>query len=278
MLTINDMSYPQEIKSPCTSKEFMKRILDFKVPSQKTALWTLGQNGYILKTSTGRILVIDPYLTDFCASGRTKEHQERSRFLPVFIEPEDLVFDDLFITHSHTDHADPFTLERLTLTPEQKFYASFQAAEIMSDSGIPRERITLLHPRQTLTLTDYKVTGTYAHPTDSSDLNHMGFLFDFDGAGTYLNSGDTAFSPLLNYLSEYKIDFMTICINGGYHNLSFYEAAELTARIKPVTAAPAHYDVMPHNFQPPGLFREALNKMAPEINYIQLPYGEPFLF
>ena len=43
-------------------------------------------------------------------------------------------------------------------------------------------------------LKDLRVTGTFALPTDDSDLNHMGFVFQYANGPKIYMTGDTDFS------------------------------------------------------------------------------------
>ena len=61
---------------------------------------------------------------------------------------------------------------------------------------------------------------------------------------------------------------MHVCINGGYRNLSHYQAAELVNQIKPSKVAPVHYDMMPHNLQPLQPFENSLKKISPDTELV----------
>jgi L-ascorbate metabolism protein UlaG (beta-lactamase superfamily) len=96
--------------------------------------------------------------------------------------------------------------------------APFQAIKVLEDSNIPKENITSDPAKRSSLLRESTIEGTFCLPTDSSDLNHLGFLITFPGDKTFYNTGDTAFVPLLEYMSSYHIDLMAVCINGGYMN------------------------------------------------------------
>ncbi|MCF7929164.1 MAG: MBL fold metallo-hydrolase [Spirochaetales bacterium] len=269
--------FPRKVEIRYESADFMEQIRNYAVPQGATAFWFIGQNGYIIKTEENKLIAIDPYLTDYCASGRSNALNEKSRILPVFIEPEDLKVDLVAITHSHCDHTDPFTWERYRFCDTTRFLAPFQAAGILQEAGIPESSITLMHPRQEWRSPWVSILGTFAEPTDTTDLNHLGYIFRFTSGKQYYNSGDTAKSELLSFAGEKRIDWMSICINGGYHNLSHWEAAEICAVIQPKVAIPAHYDLMAHNIQPPHMFRKSLSKNAPDVEYMEMEYQRPYL-
>jgi L-ascorbate 6-phosphate lactonase len=71
---------------------------------------------------------------------------------------------------------------------------------------------------------------------------------------------------------------MITCINGGYNNLSHFEAARLASQVKPRVAIPCHYDMFPDNAADPRQFRASLKLRAPEVGYQQLTHGTPWVF
>ena len=101
-----------------SSIDFMQSIIEYNVKKNSLAIWTLGQNGFILKSSDGTTICIDPYLSNYCAEAEKYQHFNirLDRQLPVFIYPEDLDVDIVLTTHSHDDHADPFTLSKITIS------------------------------------------------------------------------------------------------------------------------------------------------------------------
>lgn len=285
-----DINFPLPVVQSLTSKAFMAAIEAYQPAPGRTAIWHLGQNSWILKGArdpqsgtSGQILAVDPYLTDYCASQRTGKRVPKSRLLPVFIEPEDLRADIVLVTHSHADHADPFTLERLTIKNTAVFLGPWQALKTVSEAGIPKERQILMHPLQTQTVgldgrAGIEVTGTFAEPTDFTDLNHMGFVVKFPGGRVWYNSGDTAKTELLGHVKSFQPAMMSVCINGGYHNLSHWEAAEICALVQPEVAVPAHYDMMPHNLQSPAMFRKSLYEKARTVKYLKMDYYKAYEF
>jgi L-ascorbate 6-phosphate lactonase len=273
-----EIQFPRPVEQKLTSKAFMEAIEAHRPAAGKTAIWHLGQNSWILKGENGKILAVDPYLTDYCASKRTKAKMPKSRLLPVFIEPEDLRADVVLITHSHPDHADPYTLERLAIKESAVFLGPWQALKVVSEAGIPARQQVLMHPLQTETVAGVQVTGTFAEPTDFVDLNHMGFVVQYEGGRVWYNSGDTAKTALLEHVKAYRPAMMAVCINGGYHNLSHWEAAEICALVQPEVAVPAHYDMMPHNLQSPHMFRKSLFEKTKAVHYLRFEYYTAYEF
>lgn len=271
--------FPQPVELSKSSKEFKTEIASFQPETGKAALWFLGNTVFILKSSQGTLLCLDPYLSDFCASKRTGERTPKSRLLPIFLEPEDLDASVLLFTHSHCDHTDPLTLERLSKPEQRLFVAPFQAVPIIRAAGVPDYAINLIHPGQSITYRDLTITATFAEPTDELELNQVGYWVKMaDGPSIYF-TGDTAPSEKVGAGLKERPDVMCVCINGGYHNLSHWEAAELAARIQPVTAVPDHFDMMPHNIQPPHIFRKSLwENTKGQVNYCRMEYSRTYVF
>ncbi len=78
-----------------------QQIRDLKVVDGSVAVVWLGQAGYLLKTSAGTIVMIDPYLTDWAEAQWGYERQ-----LPPTVDPAVLQPDLLLISHWHEDHLD----------------------------------------------------------------------------------------------------------------------------------------------------------------------------
>ena len=115
-------------------------------------------------------------------------------------------------------------------------------------------------------------------PTDDSDLNHMGFVLAVENGPRIYISGDTDYSDILAHVRKLEPDVMITCMNGGFNNLSHWEAADLAAIIKPKVAIPCHYDMFPDNSADPAQFRACLGYKAPQVRYEQLEYVKPFVF
>jgi L-ascorbate 6-phosphate lactonase len=253
----------------------MKQIREFTVPQRSAAMWWFGQNGYIFKTPQGALVGVDLYLTNSCKDLHDEVNLDRK--VPVLLNPEEVEVDLYACTHSHQDHADPFTIRGLRNKDAFEFLGPAQACEIFRQEKIEDSRIRLAWPTCELEFRDLKIYGMFALPTDDSDLNHMGFVFQFGNGPKIYMTGDTDFTELLYSAAKHKPDAVITCINGGFNNLSHWEAAGLMSKIKPRMAIPCHYDMFPDNSVDPLQFRAALSLQAPDVAYQQLEYGKPFV-
>lgn len=259
------------------SRDYMRSIREFRVPPGLLAVWFFGQNGFVLKGCAGPLIGIDLYLSNSCAERFGHLPFRLDRQLPVFVEPEDLDVDVFLTTHSHDDHADPETLRRLRHRDAMYFVGPWQSVERYRECGIAGSQCTLIHPSQAYTFGGVEIAATFALPTDTTDLNHSGVLLRFPGV-TFFNSGDTAWCELLPSLLPTSPDICTICINGGYNNLSASQAARVIAAIHPRVAIPCHYDMMINNVANPEMFQVALDILGCSVPVHVPSYYEPWLY
>jgi L-ascorbate 6-phosphate lactonase len=260
------------------SSTYMGNIRSFVVPPNSIAAWYLGQNGFILKGSSGPLIAIDPYLTNSCASSFAHLPFRLDRQLPVFIEPEDLDIDIFITTHSHQDHADSETIRRMN-KDGVKFLGPFDSLQIYRKCGVASAKCELMHPGHSVALGDgVSATATFALPTDDTDLNHSGILLQFANGITFYDTGDTAFSDGLHKLLPKGVDVCAICMNGGFRNLSHFDAARIIEGIRPKCVIPCHYDMMINNVASPEMLRVSMDVLGVDADFIIMSYYQPTLF
>ncbi len=254
----------------------MQSIREFPVPRGAVAIWWFGQNGYIFKSPEGTLAGVDLYLTDSCKA----LHQDvnMARRVPVLISPEDLDVDLFLCTHNHQDHTDPETIHNLRHKDTTRFIGPMPSCEVYRCEGIESGRIQPAWPSCRIEERDLTLDGTFALPTDASDLNHMGYVLSFGGGPKIYVTGDTADHELLHSAAAHSPDIMITVINGGFNNLSHWEAARLAKVVNPRVAIPCHYDMFPDNSADPRQFRAALALTGAASAYKELTHGEPFVF
>jgi len=253
----------------------MAKVREFEVPKDSMAIWWLGQNGFLFKSPEGTTVGVDLYLTDSCAALPVAINLKRQ--IPVLIEPEDLVVDLFACTHNHQDHTDPETIARLRNKDTGTFAGPHPTCDVYREQRIESGRIAPTWPDGVLEFRDARLTGTFALPTDDTDLNHMGFVVQFGRGPKVYITGDTADHELVASAARHSPDLMISCINGGFNNMSAWEAAGLAAKVKPRIAIPCHYDMFPDNSADPEQFRATLAIRAPDSRYRRLVHGEPFI-
>ena len=144
---------------------------------------------------------------------------------------------------------------------------------------MPASLCQLIHPGERVELgNSASVQATFALPTDSTDLNHTGMLVRFANGLTFYDTGDTAYAERLSALLPTDVDVCAICINGGYHNLTVPEAAEIVRLVRPRVVVPCHYDMMVNNVGSPEMLRVALDLAGSSAHFALMTYYEPWLY
>ena len=256
----------------------MAEIRAFAVPKHSVALWWLGQNGFIFKSHEGTLVSTDLYLTNSCAQFYRDVGVNLDRRVPVLLPPEEVEVDLYTCTHNHQDHTDPETIRRLRHKDTAQFVGPQPSCEVFRREGVEPGRVVPAWPDFGMEFRDVTVRGAFALPTDDTDLNHMGYVFQFGGGPAVYITGDTDYSELLISAAKHKPDLAITCINGGFNNLSHHEAAVLMSHIKPKAAIPCHYDMFPDNQADPLLFRASLKLRAGGVGYLQPEHGRPVIF
>lgn len=253
----------------------MKDIRAFPVEKGSVAAWWFGQNGYIFKSPEGTLVSVDLYLTDSCAT--LVDGFDMKRRVPVLIEPENLDVDVFTCTHNHQDHTDPETIRNLRHKDTMRFVGPHPSCETYASEGVESGRITPSWPDCFIEHNDVQIHGTFALPTDTTDINHMGFVLQFGRGPRIYITGDTDYTDLLLGVTKHKPDVVITCINGGFNNLSHWEAADIVGKIKPKVAVPCHYDMFTDNAVDPRQFRASMRLRAQDVAYHELKHGEPWV-
>ena len=254
----------------------MREIREFPVEKQSVALWWFGQSGFIFKSPEGTLFSVDLYLSDSCA-GMVPNFDSRRR-VPILLPPGEVDVDVFACTHNHQDHTDPETIRGLRNRDTMQFAGPHPSCAVFAREGVESGRIVPAWPDCEIEFRDLRLRGTFALPTDTTDLNHMGYVVQFGGGPKVYVTGDTDYSELLLGVTRHSPDLVITCINGGYNNLSHFEAADIVGKIKPKAAIPCHYDMFPDNSADPAQFRASMVLRAPGVRYQELRHGEPFLF
>lgn len=256
--------------------DLMREIREYPVAKGSVGIWWFGQSGFIFKSPENTIVSVDLYLTNSCANLR--KDIDLHRRVPVLVSPEQLDVDIFTCTHNHQDHTDPETIRSLRNKDATHFVGPMPTCEVYAAEGVEDTRIVRAWPKSEYSVRDFCLIGTFALPTDDSDLNHMGFIFQFGHGPKIYITGDTDFHELLGAASKYNPDVMITCINGGFNNLSHWEAAQLAGLVKPKIAIPCHYDMFADNQVDPQQFRAALTIQGVNARYQELAHGRPFVF
>lgn len=248
--------------------DLAKRIAETQVTPGQVAVFWLGQAGFAFKTAAGRIIYIDPYLSD--AAERLFGFR---RLMPSPLRPEEVVADAVISTHEHADHLDPDALPVIARGTAALFVGSPGCRTGYEKLGIPSRRVVCLPAGGTMQLGGVRLIAVAAdHGEQAPDA--IGVVLDFDGLAVY-HTGDTALGPqLANAVADLQVRLLLPVINGAYGNMTARDAASLTAAVRPGTAIPIHFGMFAEHGGDPEAFRRACAEMAPEVEVLILEPGQ----
>jgi len=250
-----------------------RTVFGFVIPMDTQLTW-YGQSAFKIVTPTGKVLLVDPWLSN-----------------PVFEKAKDEIaalkhVDLILITHGHSDHVgDAVEIGKST---GAKLVATFDLADAMvKHLGYPAEQAqmdTVGHFGGELTLLDgeVKVAFVRAHhgsgvaADDRVGLRHGGapggFVITIRGGPTIYHTGDTDLFSDMALLSRFhKIDVMLVCI-GDHFTMGPAHAAEAVKLVGPRTAIPMHYATFPILTGTPEAFERELKqrKVPAELRVMKI--------
>jgi L-ascorbate 6-phosphate lactonase len=241
-----------------------------RVPARSVRLWWLGQAGFAFKTNAGRVVYVDPYLSD-----AVERLHGFKRLSLAPIAPEEARADLVVISHEHTDHLDPDTLPHMRRNnPACRFAAPAGCRDGLKQAGIGARNWIRLSPGQ-----KHDLNGVVVHavPADHGDFSKTAtsLLLDFDGVHV-LYTGDTSWRPeLLKPLIARGVDLLLPCINGVFGNMNHIDAAMLTRQASPRVAIPCHFwTFAEQGGGDPGGFVQACASLTPKVKAMLLRPGE----
>ena len=268
-----------ERRSQPSSPSLAERILFDFVIIMDTQLTWYGQSAFKIVTPGGKVLLIDPWLSNPVFD---KAKQEIAALKHV---------DLILITHGHSDHVgDAVEIGKNT---GAKLVATFDLADAMvKHVGYPADQAqtdTVGHFGGELTLLDgeVKVTFVRAHhgsgvaADDRSGLRHGGapggFVITIRGGPTIYHTGDTDLFSDMALLSRFhSIDVMLVCI-GDHFTMGPGRAAEAVKLVGPRTAIPMHYGTFPILTGTPEAFERELKERGTETDLRVMKIGETIL-
>jgi L-ascorbate metabolism protein UlaG (beta-lactamase superfamily) len=247
------------------------------------SLWWLGQSGFLLKWRTTNLL-IDPYLSDSLTEKYAGTATPHVRMTSRVVHPSELRnITAVAVTHHHSDHADPQTLQLLfRANPSARLIAP-AASEHLIRSRLEMEALATagLDDRTTVEVGECSITGI-ASAHEDLERDHagrsvyLGYIIRL-GRWTIYHSGDTViYEGLASRLQSYGIDIALLPINGlgkgVAGNMDASEAVRLGKQISARCVIPCHFDMFAFNTGSPEQFRDAASKLA--LNYRIARCGE----
>src|SRR5437868_5485331 len=134
--------------------DLARNIAATAVEPGSVALFWLCQAGFAFKSSSGRVVYIDPYFSDVV---ERKFGFKRMMECPIAVE--EVAADLVVCTHEHLDHMDIDALPALAATPRTHFAGPIECWKTFESLGIPAERRHLLNAGESKSIQGVEVHG-----------------------------------------------------------------------------------------------------------------------
>ena len=245
-------------------------------PAGKTQVEWYGHAAFKITTPTGKVLLIDPWLTNpLNATGEADVNA---------LSQVDLIL----VSHGHQDHVgDAVKIAQQTkarlvapydLGSALVAYAGFPAAQSTDETqGNIGGSIPLLDGEVTIMFTPAMHGSTVTDPQQQPHGagNPCGFLIMIKNGPTIYHTGDTGLFGDMALLPKVpksrKVDVMLACI-GDHFVMSPDQAAEAVRLVQPTTVVPMHYGTFPALPGTAAEFRAALKarKLKPRVEVMDV--------
>ena len=267
-----------------------KEMRETALLPQQTALWYLGQEGFVFKYHDS-FLATDLYLSDY-VDRNCSETVKWERHYPAPVSAEELdCLDVVLCSHSHYDHMDPWTLKKLAeVNKNTVFVVPAACVKTMISYGIEASRIIPAYADKKINICGFEIMPVPAaheslHTDENGDYYELGYIISTDDFRIF-HAGDMCmYDGLIERIT--KTDIAILPINGRDYfrnkqdiigNFTCEEAVMLAKEINAGMLVPVHHDLYDVNCVANSVFTEALEKYRPYSRFHIFAPGERYIF
>ncbi|MFC7133884.1 MULTISPECIES: MBL fold metallo-hydrolase [Salinibaculum] len=167
------------------------------------ALWYLGCNGFVLKSSSGTTLFIDPYLG-------TGDPPRTVRMIPVPFDPADVEeADAVLATHEHTDHVHGPSAGPILAAHDASFYGPDASIDVVREEGwldewdVEPGQLERVSEDDAMRIGDLTVR---VEPANDPDAAHPVSYVVEHQSGTFFHGGDARPGAFEDIGEQYDVD------------------------------------------------------------------------
>ena len=243
-------------------------------PALNTQLLWYGQSAFKLTTPTGKVLLIDPWLTNPVNPTGKADLAKLDRA------------DLILITHGHFDHVgDAAAIAQKT---KAKLVSTADLGQAFKYGSYPKDLVGLetqgnFGGELTLLNGDVKVAfipavHSSAVASDGSPAQYAGnpggFLISVKNGPIIYHTGDTDLFQDMSLISRFgKVSLMLACI-GDHFTMGPTRAAEAVKLVNPAAVVPMHFGTFPALTGTPEAFAQALKQQGVRSQLRVMRVGE----
>jgi L-ascorbate metabolism protein UlaG (beta-lactamase superfamily) len=232
--------------------------------ASKKIKW-LGHAGFQITSEKGKVIIVDPWLTDNpLATCRAEDIPEA---------------DVVLVTHDHFDHiADAASIVKATGAtlvgmPET-------VSRLKEEEKVPDSQIVYgmgMNIGGSATFEDISITMTQAFHS-SQTASPAGYIIRLEDGFTLYHAGDTGIFSSMKLLGElFPINLAMVPI-GGVFTMDPSQAASAAKLLGAGTVIPMHFKTFPILEQDASSFKEIMDTEAPDIEVVVLDPGQDYVF